>query len=550
MALHLRAPVSRHLRPHSALALLFAVALMVTLVVVAPLQSQRTAAFADDCVTKTIDPMETYRSWNIVSYGDAKLNAETEGAVAVAGKLSFTGEGRVNIHNHPVTVPGAQSPVALIAGSIDFNNSSGWAPVMGGDAFIADMSNASVVTGAGHNQLVRSGAGPNSTPRLQFDSSYTARQSTGAFNSAVGTKDDAIAMSELVATVTPELNAAAEVTNPWGGQWSVRLTTGKTNIWNISAADFNNITEINFQNPGPNPATGTYLIVNVIGSQEVKFNFYFAGAHNASGILFNMPDVTSVKHNTLSGMSIQGSILAPKAHLTKNSPAQNIDGTSVVSSGTFDGGGGYEQHHKPFTGTVVVKECNSTPTGTFSLKKALSGVSSDQAVGKTYTVTASWTDNGQPQTKDYVLSADGSVVGGDVQLPVGTEVSFAEKTPVAEIEGFTFQSFTVSPQKVTIVKDGNTEVTVTNTYQPIPSLAAFTVTKTVVDPQNVAADKTFVFAWSCIKGNDVWGNGTLDVKAGETKTVSSVPVQSHCTISESDASVTGATLETTWTLDG
>ncbi|OKX85974.1 DUF5979 domain-containing protein, partial [Corynebacterium glutamicum] len=97
--------------------------------------------------------------------------------------------------------------------------------------------------------------------------------------------------------------------------------------------------------------------------------------------------------------------------------------------------------------------------GGFSLKKVVEGVDEADLDGKSFTVTASW----EGGSKELILDADGSVVAGPQDLPVGTVVSFTEGSGTA-IEGYVFGGVEFDPESVTITEDGNPVVTVTNTY--------------------------------------------------------------------------------------
>lgn len=68
-------------------------------------------------------------------------------------------------------------------------------------------------------------------------------------------------------------------------------------------------------------------------------------------------------------------------------------------------------------------------TGTFTLNKALEGVSAGQfPTGTVFEVDATWVANGETNSQRFELPADGTAVSGP-ELPVGTVVEFAEADP-------------------------------------------------------------------------------------------------------------------------
>jgi hypothetical protein len=146
----------------------------------------------------------------------------------------------------------------------------------------------------------------------------------------------------------------------------IALTEGKTNYWPVDAGTLAGITELSFSGASPNVDAGTFLVVPISGS-AVTFNLTLAGARDPGAMLWVAPEANSIVQ---SGDSLDGSILAPKAHLDKR--AANIQGTIVVNSGTFMGS---EQHYFPYKGKVppvvptdpvtpVITTTPATPTET------------------------------------------------------------------------------------------------------------------------------------------------------------------------------------------
>ena len=93
------------------------------------------------------------------------------------------------------------------------------------------------------------------------------------------------------------------------------------------------------------------------------------------------------------------------------------------------------------------------------------------------------------------------------------------------------------------------EVTVTNKYAPLKG--GFVISKTVDgDGAALAKDTQFTFDYTCTPlTGAAQVKGTVVVKGGENGAVTDVPVGS-CSVSERDATINGASLNTVLTVDG
>ena len=98
-----------------------------------------------------------------------------------------------------------------------------------------------------------------------------------------------------------------------------------------------------------------------------------------------------------------------------------------------------------------------------------------------------------------------------------------------------------------VIKEGaepKVEVVATNTVKA--NYGKFSVTKTV-DGDAKAEPATFTFDYKC--DDDAKTNGTLDLKAGETKTVDNVLVGTTCYIKEKPVEIDGVTVTPSWVTD-
>ena len=103
--------------------------------------------------------------------------------------------------------------------------------------------------------------------------------------------------------------------------------------------------------------------------------------------------------------------------------------------------------------------------GGFDLTKALKGVNAkDFPKDTVFTVKARWTIDGKETVKEYELPADGTVVNGPQDLPVGTKVTFNE-VKVPNLDGYSFTGVEFSPKTVTVKAGETVHVSATNTYK-------------------------------------------------------------------------------------
>ena len=290
----------------------------------------------------TVNPLADYADWNVVSFGDTTIHAESEGPVATAGTLTFTGTN--------VSFSAATPTALLTGGRVDFAGSSGTLRINSSGAIrIGDLSNADALDVDQNNamvntQVVAAGAGYGSTPAIASSHRQTTPVSAPGLFASTFSQAKAVAASGQVAAAATAGCGTGHIVDPAiaYGSANVNLAPG-VNFWTLTAAQLSSISAITFGGSVA-PSPDNPLIVNVTGSTPVTLSLTMAGARDPHGILFNLPDVTSV---TQGGDSIDGSILAPNAQYTKTSA--NLQGTAIVASAELDGS---EEHYFPFTGHI------------------------------------------------------------------------------------------------------------------------------------------------------------------------------------------------------
>ncbi|WP_273225931.1 collagen-binding domain-containing protein [Bifidobacterium crudilactis] len=246
---------------------------LVLMAVVLPVASQVSPARASDGPSLLAD----YDQWNIVSFGDATLTAESEGAVAVGGTLRF--------HQTQVaTQHTTDSGIGLLARKVDMAGSSGQLQVNQGNVRLGDSTGLDILNRDGnnasvHTKVVAQGTGYDSTPDIyasNSDDDASTVVDAGLFASLFSQQkavDLAATVSQRVGSNTNGVPATVGIS---GGTATISLTKGETNYWDASAQQLSGLVEIKFEGDTPSVATGTFLIVSISGT-NVTLNFNMAG---------------------------------------------------------------------------------------------------------------------------------------------------------------------------------------------------------------------------------------------------------------------------------
>ncbi|WP_282703797.1 collagen-binding domain-containing protein [Streptomyces sp. CC219B] len=335
------------------------------------------------------NPVDGSNGFGVVTEGDALLGStESEGPVAVGGNLSYGDGYNVSLHTAGTFVaPGDSTPTALlVGGGVDYARSSsvGVLKVLGnGYVKIGDMTGSQVLTtdanGASVNtRVTASGAGYDSTPRVELTTqqpaSSVAQSGLMDFTSLFSTyRDRADRMAGCANNVTlldGNGNPLADQTDIAAGSGvKISLTEGRTNVLRLTGEQLNNIAEITFLNH-PSADTPLVIVVDTTGTGG-EFTWTTPNLAGVSGtdapyILWDFPDATDI--TIASGDTLEGTIYAPRAHLTDLSPS-NIEGDIIVKSltaGPLSDGptraaavNAGEIHYFPFAATI---ECEDETT--------------------------------------------------------------------------------------------------------------------------------------------------------------------------------------------
>ena len=190
--------------------------------------------------------------------------------------------------------------------------------------------------------------------------------------------------------------------------------------------------------------------------------------------------------------------------------------------------------------------------GTFSVKKVVEGATFTGA-DNTFTVQYTCTHGSVALTDEQkagslTLTGNGTAVTSP-SLPFGTSCTIKEADGSAQRAGYAVATAYTAGQVTVGTATPSPEVTVTNKYAPLKG--GFDISKTVDgDGAALAKDKEFVFDYTCTPlTGAAQVKGTVIIKGGEIGAVTDVPVGS-CSVSERDAAIDGASLNTVFTVDG
>lgn len=337
--------------------------------------------------TVTIDPLAPAFDFNAFVENETVLaSTESEGAIATGGDLLIEGSYNVMIHDVGTFFDGddAQPSALIVGGRVIYTAdpatsvvqilNNGYVKVgdlTGTDVLNTDQNNASVNT-----QLVASGTGYNSTPRLQL----TVQQPIDSVGPA-SPIDFAGAFTQLRSNTATLYGCEGTVTmrddaeNPVakgavapGQQIRIDLEPGVTNVLEVTGEDLNNMGDLVF--PGVLPSADTPLLINVDTSGTGgELDWVVAPQSPISGaqspyLLWNFGDTTRLR--IAGGDTVQGSILAPNADYSDVSPT-NVEGQIIARNASLGeiGENGGEIHHFPFAATLTCEsdvEPSPSPT--------------------------------------------------------------------------------------------------------------------------------------------------------------------------------------------
>ena len=199
------------------------------------------------------------------------------------------------------------------------------------------------------------------------------------------------------------------------------------------------------------------------------------------------------------------------------------------------------------SGPAVITENTTTPvtvtnkytraTSSFTVKKKVEGLPDPGSKEFSFRYECAYGEDAK--VGDIKVRGNGETTVEGV--PAGSECTVTENVDAAKQDGYTLvvdnagQKFDQGTQPTTVL--------FTNVYTK--DTGSLSVTKSLKDPDGVAAGKKFNFAYACEHKDPAQRKeGTFQLGAGESTTIDDIAAGSTCTITEKDADVKGADLAT------
>ena len=199
------------------------------------------------------------------------------------------------------------------------------------------------------------------------------------------------------------------------------------------------------------------------------------------------------------------------------------------------------------SGPAVITENTTTPvtvtnkytraTSSFTVKKKVEGLPDPGSKEFSFRYECAYGEDAK--VGDIKVKGNGETTVEGV--PAGSECTVTENVDAAKQDGYTLvmdnaeQKFDQGTQPTTVL--------FTNVYTK--DTGSLSVTKSLKDPDGVAAGKKFNFAYACEHKDPAQRKeGTFQLGAGESTTIDDIAAESTCTITEKDADVKGADLAT------
>ena len=197
------------------------------------------------------------------------------------------------------------------------------------------------------------------------------------------------------------------------------------------------------------------------------------------------------------------------------------------------------------SGRAVITENTTTPvtvtnkytraTSSFTVKKKVEGLPDPGSKEFSFRYECAYGEDAK--VGDIKVKGNGETTVEGV--PAGSECTVTENVDAAKQDGYTLvmdnagQKFDQGTQPTTVL--------FTNVYAK--DTGSLSVTKSLKDPDGVAAGKKFNFAYVCEHKDPAQRKeGTFQLGAGESTTIDDIAAGSTCTITEKDADVKGADL--------
>lgn len=306
------------------------------------------------------------KNYNIFVENDLKLSTnESEGPVACGGNLTVAGNYQVSAHSGGDFVVGGVKIGLLVGGKVIYQsgsslkvNQNAYVKIgnpTGSNVWYLDQNNAASPI------RITPTTSYNSSPMILLQANRNQLGGVSVSNNPVfqsGLVDFAQSFQEMRASsasiaqcsgnvqlYNPNLQPIASTGLP--NQVKIKLQNG-VNYLNLSGADMNNVQVFTYEDQ---PSAAKVLVINVDAPGTFNWNVWNqagVGFHNCPYIIYNFHNTTQL--NIVGNSTVEGTIFAPFADISKTVNQSNIEGQVIGKSLIHSGG---EMHYAIFKPTIT-----------------------------------------------------------------------------------------------------------------------------------------------------------------------------------------------------
>lgn len=330
-------------------------------------------------------PTDPAKGFNVFTESNLILSTnESEGPVACGGDLTLAGNYQVATNQAGnFTVNGVKIGL-LVNGKINYQsgnalqvNQNAYVKIgndQGSNVWYYDQNNAASPI------RITPNSNYNSSPKIMLQANAN-QLNVGASNNPVfedNLIDFANAFQEMRGTSSSisECEGNAELTNPNGqpipstglpNQVKINLQDG-VNYLNLTGADLNNVQVFTYNQQ---PSASKILIINVDAPGTFNWNVWNQagiGFQQCPFILYNFHNTTDL--NIVGHSTIEGTVFAPFADITKTANQANIEGQIIGKSLIHSGG---EMHYANFSPSITgcAAPSGEAPVADFNVNEAV-----------------------------------------------------------------------------------------------------------------------------------------------------------------------------------
>lgn len=318
--------------------------------------------------------------FNVFVEKDARLSTnETEGPVAIGRDLILNGSYQVATNNAGNFMSGNVRIGLLVGGKVNYFSAGTLQLNQNSYIKIGDSTGSRVwyrdLNGAASPIRVTNGSNYNSNPHIQLQANAVnlgvSATNNPVFQSGLISFSQAFTILKTNSLRMSVCNNNAQLTTPNGqpisnnnlpNQVKINLNNG-INVLNINGAEMNRVQVLTYNQ---HPNANRILVINVNAPGNFTWNVWNQagiGFSQCPFIIYNFYNTTTL--NIAGNSTVEGTLFAPFADVTKTVNQSNIEG-QVIAQSFFHSGG--EVHYAVFSPSVP--GCAAPASATFTTNKS------------------------------------------------------------------------------------------------------------------------------------------------------------------------------------